>query len=58
MKRWLLLLALSGMSWAQPIIPGYNLPNVPNRVPETADMREAKFLFGEAQRLHRQGHLE
>ncbi len=55
MKAWVLLLALSGMSWAQPIIPGYNLPNVPNRVPETGEMREAKFLFAEAQRLHRQG---
>ncbi|MBS2039801.1 tetratricopeptide repeat protein [bacterium] len=57
MKRWLVLLALSGMSWAQPIIPGYNLPGVPNRVPETSDMREAKFLFAEAQRLHRQGQV-
>lgn len=57
MKRWILLLSLSGMGWAQPIIPGYNLPNVPNRVPETGEMREAKFLFAEAQRLHRQGQV-
>lgn len=57
MKKLVLALALSGMSWAQPIIPGTNLPSVPNRVPETSDMREAKFLFAEGQRLHRQGQV-
>ncbi|MBN9415564.1 hypothetical protein ABS71_11755 [bacterium SCN 62-11] len=57
MKKLVLALALSGMSWAQPIIPGTNLPNVPNRVPETSDMREAKFLFAEGQRLHREGQV-
>ncbi|MBX3167840.1 MAG: tetratricopeptide repeat protein [Candidatus Eremiobacteraeota bacterium] len=54
-KRLLVLVLWSGMAWAQPIIPGYNLPYVPNRVPESADMREARFLFAEGQRLHRQG---
>lgn len=58
MKKLAVLLALSSaMAWAQPIIPGYNLPSVPNRVPESSDMREARFLFAEGQRLHRQGQI-
>ena len=58
MKKTALMLALlSGMAWAQPIVPGYNLPNVPNRVPEPEGMREARFLFAEGQRLHRQGQV-
>ena len=58
MKRVLLALALAGpMGWTQPILPGQALPVVPNQVPETADMREAKFLFAEGQRLHREGQI-
>ena len=58
MKKRLLVLALSGtVAWAQPIVPGTNLPAVPNRVPESADMREARFLFAEGQRLHREGQI-
>ena len=52
-----LAVALMGVGWAQPIIPGTPLPAVPNRVPESADMREARFLFAEGQRLHRQGQV-
>jgi tetratricopeptide (TPR) repeat protein len=57
MKKLVLALALSGLAWAQPIVPGTNLPYVPNRVPESSDMREARFLFAEGQRLHRQGQV-
>ncbi|MBT9585198.1 tetratricopeptide repeat protein [bacterium] len=57
MKRALLALALAGMGWAQPILPGQALPEMPNQVPQTADMREAKFLFAEGQRYHREDKI-
>jgi tetratricopeptide (TPR) repeat protein len=58
-KRALLALALAlgRMGWAQPILPGQTLPEVPNLAPQTADMREARFLFVEGQRLHREGKI-
>lgn len=58
MKRALLgwLLLGSALS-AQPLTPGQPLRRTQNMLPQTAAMREARFLFEEGRRLHRQGQL-
>ncbi len=56
--RLALWLLLAGLALAQPVTPGQPLPAAPNMVVESADMREARFLFAEGQRLHRQGQVD
>lgn len=53
---YLVLLPLT--AGAQPITPGFQLPRTENMRLETADQREAKFLFDEGRRLHREGQVQ
>jgi tetratricopeptide (TPR) repeat protein len=57
MKQIPLLLLLALPALAQPVTPGLKPRTVPNMTAESADQREAKFLFEEARRLHREGEV-
>lgn len=57
MKHIPLLLLLTLPALAQPVTPGLKPRTVPNMRAESADQREAKFMFEEARRLHREGQV-
>jgi len=52
-----LLLLSPPLVQGQPLTPGQPLRRTQNMLPQTAAMREARFLFEEGRRLHRQGQL-
>lgn len=57
MRRLSLFLLLSVPALAQPVTPGLKPKPVPNMSSESADQREAKFMFEEGRRLHREGQV-